>query len=1098
MNIKQYMREGRKAEDVLFGEGGQDDNASFQYYDKLPLPPDHVIRYSNDSGDATYTVQRVISQEGSCSITYLVQGALDDYKVLKEFCPKSIGLHRYMIKDAQGRSAKVSKKVKDQKVQVYHDYQLNYDRKDKTISTAWNKFKEEPGRVRDLLDMNSQDWETSARKMHLPVPYGKSFKLHGNWYYLLEVVNGDSLFEYVRKKGEGAITWAQKVSIMQQLCIALNNLHKSSIHMDVSPFNILVKENETDGSIHLTLIDFGLATSIIHQPGFSSLHGEGTDVFTDTKSWLERYKILHGINKEPAPILVVDIFSIGMIWLYLLYADQFHKREKVEMKERLENLKFNIGANIETADTEWMKDALQLADDSISYDDTRQTDADIRLDGYGPFHKRPKTAEEWFRRLDVIDNKKTQSEKPSVTVNSDTPLQMPAYNDKEAVKLFFETNGNWQARCDPKWLHGGLSDGTPGKHNLSLTADPNKGMQHRDTKLTITTVVGGVKATEEVVIKQPGCGIELVDGQSFEFLSNGEEKKLKFKAGGDCTWRWLDNPKGWLKIENPVKQDGVYQLTLSAGENKSGAAQKAVLEINCLGNVQQVEFTQPRLLLKPFVKLLTKKPLVFPANDVSQTVSLSFNTNANWSAWVAGPWRIVSGESGGAGKGEVQLIAAPNMSLDTLTGDVIIEAYLDGNKHTEKVPCSQPACGIEIEPKPTLYFPAGGGTGELRYKAGGVADVRVDGVDSGWLENTGEETEKGWQVIRLKANANTENKNRFATVCINCSGNEESRQFIQQPNIPVPVDKVKIRDNQQSCFPADRGTYYIEFDATGPWYAYIDGNPGWVTIKNFKGTGSGKLQLQVNKNTSTFDRENAKLVIALDNGKAADFITLSQKGRIDTPIDWQAIWQKARVAVYVLGVALAVWGGYRLWWWQKPVLALHDGVEQVVSHDATAAGWDFFAKGDWTVEVGHDGHWVTVVQDKGEAGSHRLSFQFDENGLKAERRATIRLSCQDRTETLTLIQQYDLVYWLNKELADYRERYEDGNPAGFDKITSRLDRKNYMHIFRRTNGEDVGNMTNVIKGKVEDCLIGKTHKVVGFKLNEDSLFTEIIVAPINE
>ena len=91
-----------------------------------------------------------------------------------------------------------------------------------------------------------------------------------------------------------------------------------------------------------------------------------------------------------------------------------------------------------------------------------------------------------------------------------------------------------------------------------------------------------------------------------------------------------------------------------------------------------------------------KSPVTLPANDGNKKVSLTFNTNADWSVEVDGPWRLVSRESGGAGDGEVQLTAAPNKGLAALTGSVTIKAKLDGNEHTETVPCSQPACGIEL------------------------------------------------------------------------------------------------------------------------------------------------------------------------------------------------------------------------------------------------------------------------------------------------------------------------------------------------------------------------------------------------------------------
>ena len=896
MNIKQYMREGKSAMEVLYKEGQS--GPTIEHYNVLPLPDGHVITYSTGNGIATYTVQSVISQEGSCSITYLMQGAFGDFKVLKEFCPKSESLQRFKIKDEKGGSAVIEQGTGQNK-KVYQDYQLNYDKSNDTIAMAKTKFKEEHGRVKALLDMSKPDWEARARAMHLAVPYGDCFELHGNLYYMLEFVEGDSLFEYVRKKGQ-KITWEQKVSIMQQLCTALNYLHKESVHMDVSPFNIILKEES--GSIHLTLIDFGLATSIIHKPEFGSLHGEGTSLFTDTRSFLKKYKKLHEIKRNPAPILVVDIYSIGMIWLYLLYADKLQKLEKTDMFSFIGNRRFYIQDDIGNAGSEWQKKAFQLVVDSVSYDDKREKDEDIDSDGYGPFHKRPKTAQDWFGQLECINKLK----EPYITFECEEPLVIPANNEKELVKLTFRTNGNWEASAD-EWLKGLKPQGCAGELEFRLAAEPNKDLQLRGTKIKVKAKVDQQEKEEEIAVVQPGCGIVLQDGQSFKFLAEGETKLLKFKTGSDYSFSCNSD---WLKSEEIEEQDG-------------------------------------------------------------------------------------------------------------------------------------------------------------------------------------------WHVIHLEAQPNDSTIDRYAEVHINCRGNEEVLQYCQEKEISEPIHEVKIKDGQQTCFSAEGGNYDLEIEATGSWTAKFEGSPEWIKMRKNYGTDNGKLQLHVNKNTSTFNKDKVKLSITLNDGKAQDFVFLSQEGRIDNPFDWKAWWQKMRIPTYVLSALMLLGGLYALWEWQQPVLKLQEESVKILDHNVTSTVWDFKAKDSWTAEV-EDGIWVIISQRKGESGSHRLNVEFKENTKFAEREATIRLTCQDKSELLTIRQLYSRVDSLNYVLSEYRKQCDKGDKSGFNEIHMRLDRSDYRGVFRLKDGSYIGNNTYIIQGENKNCRIGDTHKVIAFKQNADSLFTEIIVAPINE
>ena len=79
------------------------------------------------------------------------------------------------------------------------------------------------------------------------------------------------------------------------------------------------------------------------------------------------------------------------------------------------------------------------------------------------------------------------------------------------------------------------------------------------------------------------------------------------------------------------------KIEMNANKNNTQHIQKAVLVINCCGNLKEVEFTQPKQKQEPFVKGLPDEPLRFPANDRNKNVGLEFETNGDWDIVCSGP-----------------------------------------------------------------------------------------------------------------------------------------------------------------------------------------------------------------------------------------------------------------------------------------------------------------------------------------------------------------------------------------------------------------------------------------------------------------------------
>ncbi len=127
------------------------------------------------------------------------------------------------------------------------------------------------------------------------------FEENNTAYYVMELIDGESLEEILRRKGK--LSEREALQYIKQVCEALEIVHnRSYLHRDIKPSNIMVRKN---GGI--VLIDFGSARlfyadktvsqSIIITPGFAP-----------PEQYIRRAK------RGPQ----LDIYSVGATLYYLL------------------------------------------------------------------------------------------------------------------------------------------------------------------------------------------------------------------------------------------------------------------------------------------------------------------------------------------------------------------------------------------------------------------------------------------------------------------------------------------------------------------------------------------------------------------------------------------------------------------------------------------------------------------------------------------------------------------------------------------------------------------------------------------------------------
>ena len=123
--------------------------------------------------------------------------------------------------------------------------------------------------MRPQIDLNEQENTESteafkkealllAELMHpnLPRIYDH-FSEGGNWYLVMDFIEGETLEEYLGKTAGGYLPLAEALDIGLQLCDVLGYLHTRQppvIFRDLKPLNVM-----HTSSGHLYLIDFGIA-----------------------------------------------------------------------------------------------------------------------------------------------------------------------------------------------------------------------------------------------------------------------------------------------------------------------------------------------------------------------------------------------------------------------------------------------------------------------------------------------------------------------------------------------------------------------------------------------------------------------------------------------------------------------------------------------------------------------------------------------------------------------------------------------------------------------------------------------------------------------
>ena len=358
------------------------------------------------------------------------------------------------------------------------------------------------------------------------IPIHDVFEENGTAYYVMDYIEGESLYDIV--KHGGALTEADAVRYIRDTAAALGHIHARQImHLDVKPGNIMVREEDN----RAILIDFGLSKH------YDATSGEATPTTPVGVSHgfapMEQYRPGGVSTVSPE----TDIYSLGAT-LYFLVTGNVPPQTTVVAEQGLPYLD-NLSSNIR-----------ETIAKSMSY---------LRKD-------RPHTIKDFLALLD--------NEEPIVTVITDESEKTKIATQKPSPKR--ESNEDKPKPMKHRWwlwcllllfivvLCISLKDLFRGSDNAKEVAKEEKTVEMPAEKVVTTPmesepdVLGEQVEDEEIVTMDDPEEVTLPDAEPV--LGEEPETSAPYKVGD------LYNENGKQGVVFEVTADGRHGKIVSLDE----------------------------------------------------------------------------------------------------------------------------------------------------------------------------------------------------------------------------------------------------------------------------------------------------------------------------------------------------------------------------------------------------------------------------------------------------------------------------------------------------------------------------------------------------
>ena len=214
-----------------------------------------------------------------------------------------------------------------------------------------HSFQNEPTRIEKLMKNKGQEWKRNEMKSYqgildelkLVIPKSYAFQdgNNKNWYYAMEFVPGHTLSTIMNsfeddKHSARVLPMSSRLDIMDQICIAIENLHQiNCVHHDITPNNIMIYFS-ANNKLQVKVIDYGLAATLVHDDDVitrTRVLEHGTPGFNDLD--LNKKDYQNKAKTNPDALKLLDIYALGIILSYLtLVSIQDIKNNKLGQKIR--------------------------------------------------------------------------------------------------------------------------------------------------------------------------------------------------------------------------------------------------------------------------------------------------------------------------------------------------------------------------------------------------------------------------------------------------------------------------------------------------------------------------------------------------------------------------------------------------------------------------------------------------------------------------------------------------------------------------------------------------------------------------------------------
>lgn len=505
---------------------------------KIPLPEGTKIRYNEDT---TYTIVE-LKGKGGFALAYRVLLGFSEY-ILKEFYPN----------DAE--------RLPDGKIEIKNTH---------SAIKGKEKFEREPRRF-NWVEENLK----RLSKKRVAIVHTDVFKFNGNKYFLQDMVEGESLAEFMQRpqNGDTPMTVKLALDIAEELCLAVKDIHEENVvHFDLSPDNVMLNITK-DNRVEIRVIDFGLSTNVQENVDTGSALQAGTPGFMDNN--------LQYIPKNEQ-LKNIDIYSFGAILHYMLFFNYKYTKQGNEtytlntgFLEQL-NESQHYAAISEEKDEQRRKALIELIQrmtcppDKLNYQEDFRPDADTLLNEIrnikADMYFLTKTAKQMEKKVKASGDDRT------IYFHCDSPWWV--------VVTYKNEGEDWIG------IEEDDKNGNNDEPNFTFTVKKNTDISEREAIITITNDILHIdyivrqEAAKEVEPVKPFIEFAKDTRPQINVSHTKGQASFSFHTNVDWEATTVDkNDLNWVKFDKNHGGSGFHTINMELKPNDKHTERTATVEV---------------------------------------------------------------------------------------------------------------------------------------------------------------------------------------------------------------------------------------------------------------------------------------------------------------------------------------------------------------------------------------------------------------------------------------------------------------------------------------------------------------------------------------